>query len=266
MMPGRTTSASANALSAVARDYNRVALIDLPDNGSASAIIASSVTSSGTAPEYVGHFAPWLRAPGVIAGTTRIVPPSAAIAGLMARNDVANTAGTPAAGDNGVLRSITGLSQDPFTDPDRETLNYGGVNVIRPMFGDYRLYGYRSKADPGANPSWLPLNIPRYLMWLKARCLDAGEAFVFQVIDGAGRLQAEFAAALGSICQADYSAGIIYGATAEQAYNVDTGPSVNTPETIAAGELRAVVAVRPSPFAELVTILIVKTPITETVT
>ena len=72
-------------------------------------------------------------------------------------------------------------------------------------------------------------------------------------------------AALSAICLGDYNAGIIYGATPAEAFNVDTGPSVNTAATAAANQLKAIVAVRPSPFAEVVTVVIINVPVTESV-
>ena len=47
-----------------------------------------------------------------------------------------------------------------------------------------------------------------------------------------------------------------------EAYVVNVGPSVNTPATIADGQLCAVLSVRMSPHAELVRIQIVKYPTT----
>ena len=55
-----------------------------------------------------------------------------------------------------------------------------------------------------------------------------------------------------------YESGALYGETAEDAFEVNVGQQVNTPETIAAGELHAVLEVRMSPFAEKVVIEIVK--------
>lgn len=266
MAPGRTTSTGQGQLADHAAANDRVAIVDLPDTATVATLESDAADAGGTGNgQYTATFTPWLRIPGITGGTTRVIPPSSAVAGVIARTDAANNAGTAAAGVNGVFRSVIGLSQAAFAESDREALNEAGVNVIRSMLGGFRIYGFRSLADPNNNPQWLDFTVARYLMSLSARCEAVGEGYVFKSIDGAGHLQADYAADLGAVCQADYAAGIIFGASATDAYNVDTGPSVNTPETIADGELRAVVAVRPSPFAELVSILIVNTPITEAV-
>jgi Phage tail sheath protein subtilisin-like domain len=266
LAPGRTTATGQGQLSDHAAANNRIAICDLPDDPVVANLVSDAAAAGGTANEqYSAVFTPWLRVAGVTAGTTRVVPPSGAVAGVIARNDGINNAGTAAAGNDGQFQSVIGLSQAAFTDSQRDTLNTGGVNVIRPMLGGFRIYGYRSLADPIQNPAWLQLTVGRYLMDLVARCKYVGENYVFRTIDGQGHTQADYAGDLGALCQADYQAGILYGQSASDAYNVDTGPTVNTPTTIANGELRAVVAVRPSPFAELVTVLIVNTPITQAV-
>jgi hypothetical protein len=55
-----------------------------------------------------------------------------------------------------------------------------------------------------------------------------------------------------------YNEGSLYGTTPQEAYSVDVGSSVNTPTTIANGELHAVLSVRMSPDAEWVVIEVVK--------
>jgi len=262
LAPGRTSDPGHLQLTAHAQANGRVALLDLPDSATKATLLASTSPATGGNGQYGAAFAPWVVIPGVVANTTRIVPPSAVMAGVIARNDAATNPNTPAAGDRGQLQFAVGLSQVPWDDTTRQDLNTGGVNVIRSMFDGFRNYGYRSLANPVSNAAWLDFSNVRYLMWLAARCYNVGESFVFDVIDGQGQTISAYAGSLAALCLADYNAGIIYGATSGEAFNVDVGPAVNTPATIADNQLRAVVAVKPSPFAELVSILIVNVPIT----
>lgn len=264
--PGRTATTGTQQLVAHAAANNRVALIDLVDTPTIATLTSggAAAASAGNG-QYAACFTPWLICPGVVAGTSRTVPPSAAMAGLISRNDLLNNPNTPAAGANGIFRTVIGLSQVNFTDANRQTLNNSGVNVIRSLLGSFRNYGYRSLASPVSLPSWLDFGNVRYLMSLAARCQAVGENYVFAQIDGTGNTQSDYGAALSALCQADWQAGQIYGDTPETAFNVDTGPAVNTPTVISNNELRANVSVRPSPMAELVTILIVNTPITQVV-
>jgi hypothetical protein len=266
LVPGRTTTAGTQQLTAHAAANNRVALVDLADTATLATLQsgAAAAAANGNG-QYAAAFTPWLVIPGITAGTVRTVPPSAAMAGLIARNDALSNPNTPAAGEQGQFRTVINASQQNFTDANRQTLNNSGVNVIRNMLGGFRNYGYRSLANPVTLPSWLDFGNVRYLMSLVSRCQAVGERYVFSQIDGTGNTQADYGADLASLCQADWAAGQIFGDVPETAFNVDTGPSVNTPTVIANNELRANVSVRPSPMAELVTILIVNTPITQVV-
>jgi hypothetical protein len=60
-------------------------------------------------------------------------------------------------------------------------------------------------------------------------------------------------------------AGSLYGDTADEAFSVNVGTQVNTPETIAEGVLKAVISLKMSPAAERVQIEIVKVSNTEAV-
>lgn len=268
LYPGETSVTTRVALLNHARATSRVALLDTA-NDPASATHTTDAEAlrddAGLeidAEQYGALFAPWVRAPGQILGTSIIVPPSAIVAGLIAHNDgLTGNTNVPAAGDHGILRFGTALAQPSWSDSAREALNDGGVNVIREVVNDLRLYGYRTLAQESA---WTSLASARTRMLLVRRAESIAEGFIFDQIDGRGRKTAEFGGALAGELQALWVAGALFGETADQAYVVDVGPTVNTPETIANQELRAVLGVRMSPFAELVHIEVVKVPVTET--
>jgi hypothetical protein len=88
---------------------------------------------------------------------------------------------------------------------------------------------------------------------------------VFSQIDGARHKILEFKGALAGVLNEFYIQNALYGETAEDAYRVDVGESVNTPTTIANAELNAIVGIKMSPYAELVYISISKTPINQSV-
>jgi hypothetical protein len=188
------------------------------------------------------------------------------VAGLMARNDSAGVSqNQPSAGDRGVFRSALSVTQT-WTDAERSTLNAAGVNVIRDMWQQTKVYGYRTTADPAADARWIPLSNSRLHRAIVAKAGAVGERFVFREIDGNGRLFAEFQSALiGEVCLPFYLAGSLYGSTPDEAFFVDVGSAINTPTTIGNNELHAVITARMSPFGEEVDIEIVKLLITEEV-
>lgn len=260
--PARTTSAIQRALLQHAYDMNRVALLDTvyAATPSKSALIAQAdgLRDDPNA-RYGALFAPWAQVPGVVAGTLRTVPYSAVQAALMARLRQPNV---PAAGVNGQARYAIGVVGS-FNDDDREELNEGGVDIARAMLGGVRTYGYRTLADPITLRHWLGLNNVRLVMEIKAKAYAIAEDFTFSQIDGGGIIFAAFGGQLTGMLVPYHQSGQLYGATASEAFLVDTGNAVNTPETIANGEIRAVIYLKTSPFAELVKVEIVKQQITE---
>lgn len=260
--PARTTSAIQKALLQHAYDMNRVALLDAPyaATPSKSALIAQAdgLRDDPNA-RYGALFAPWAQVPGLVTGTVRLVPYSPVQAAMMARLRQPNL---PAAGINGQARYAIGVV-GAFTDSDREELNEGGVDIARAMLGGVRTYGYRTLADPLTLGQWIGLNNVRLVMEIKAKSYGIAEEFTFSQIDGEGTVFHTFAGQLTGMLVPYYEAGALYGATTEQAFFVDVGDAVNTQETISAGEIRAVIYLRTSPFAELVHIDIVKQQITE---
>lgn len=263
--PGRTTDLGHTQLADHAQANNRVAILDAPDSGT-DATVETSATNSRTTGngQYAAMFWPWVTVPGITAGTLRNVPPSAAVAGVIARVDASDNPNTPAAGDKGQFNYVIGLSQAARSDAVRSTYNNPyGINVLRGMYGGFRVYGYRTQADPINNPNWIDLSNVRYLMSVAARADAIGQQYVFAPIDGQGHTIAAYGGALTAMLQGDWNAGEIYGSDASQAFSVNVSASVNTPASIAGNQLQAVIAVRPSPFAELVTVVIVDTPITQ---
>jgi hypothetical protein len=166
--PGRTTAAAHAQLEQHAETYGRVAILDGPD----TATVATLTGLAATDRDATG------------ARSTRTVPPSTSVAGVMARNDADGVSpNVAAAGDLGVLDFAVGLTQDPWSDTNRETLNDAGVNVIRALYGGFRIYGARTLADPETDPGWLWLANARYFSDVRARAGVIAEEFLFSQIN-----------------------------------------------------------------------------------
>lgn len=262
--PDRTTAAWHALLIEHARTRNRTAYLDAPDLSSRAALVAlADAAGLVNGAEYAGLFGSWVNVPGLTGGSSRAVPGSALAAGLTGRLDAQlGTAGGAPAGGQGQADWALSVRQPtvPFVDADYEALNNAGVNMIRQFTNlGVRLYGFRSVSD---NPDWQQLTANRLRVSLVARLEAEAERFVFRTIDGQGHLFSELQGALTGILLSDFNAGALYGAAPEDAFRVDVGDTVNTPTTIAAGEIRANVNARFSPFAELVSVSIIKVPVT----
>ena len=246
-----------SALLAHALANNRVALLTCAD-GDASSIQAAAVALNTDAnARYGALFAPSAIVPGVVAGTTRTVPYSAVEAGIIARNDVTYSPNQPAAGDLG--QSVFALDVAMhYTDLENQQLNDAGASMARLIYGGVRTYGYRSCVDKDSQPQWLMFGWARLNMAITAEAEAIGEHYVFSQLDGRGHTLSEFGGDLSAMLLGYYTDDSLFGATPQEAYDVNVGSSVNTPDTIANGELHAVLSVRMSPDAEWVVIEIVK--------
>jgi hypothetical protein len=259
--PGRTTTAAHTALLAHAAGNNRFALLDLADTATEGTLISETATHRPTDNARFGAaFAPWVTIPGVVLGTTRTAPPSGMIAGIIARNEAEGMSpNRAAAGDYGVSRFAIGLSQIPWTEGiggERELLNDAGVNVIiKRRDGTVRNFGYRTMVNPVTKPGFLQASAARLFMAIASDCLPIAGAVQFDEIDPKGERLSRFK---GEIIGVLLSYGkSIYG------YAVQTDESVNPPEEVEAGRVKAVLALQVSPFAEVITLEIVKVANTE---
>jgi hypothetical protein len=266
--PGHTSQGGQTALLAHADANNRVALVDALDSGSKATLKSAAAALQGAVPgnRHAALFAPWAIVPGIVAGTTRIVPWSAIEAGIISRNDAHLSPNTAAAGlQNGQSVYAIGLSQPPFSDSDRQDLNASSVNIVRALFNGIMAYGFRTLVNPGSDPNWIPFSNSRLFMAIVAEADAIAEQYVFDQIDGKGVTFKEFGGNLAGMLASYYNEGSLYGDTPDAAYAVDTGSTVNTPDTISNLEIHAVISVKMSPFGELVHIDIVKKLVTDTI-
>lgn len=259
--PGRTTTEAHKALIDHASANNRTAYLDVADSASKATLAAAAAAlASYSGADFAGIFGSWFTIPGLAQGTTRSVPGSAFAAGVSARVDaLEGTSGAAPAGE--VSRADYALDvkvpAGGFTDDDYEDLNESGVNMARKFrSGGVQLYGFRSVTS---DTDWTELTATRLRVSLSARAEAIGRRYVFR-----RPVKATFAdlnAELSGECIKDFNAGAFYGDAPEDAFRVDTGPTVNTVTTIEAREINAEVYGRSAPFAELVRIAVVKVPI-----
>jgi hypothetical protein len=262
--PGKTALGQHEAVLRGADFGNRVAYLDA-DPAADEATLTAHVRQLRTleVDRCGGLFAPRAVIPGLAINTRRIVPWSGIQAGLTAHRDTFGNIAQPAAGRFGMSRAAFDLERE-YDDDARERLMLAGVNTARIVQQSVRGYGFRSLVDPeGPRRAWLQLSGVRTAMAIKAEGDAEAENYVFAVLDGRLRKIAEFGGALSGICLRYWQNDALFGLTSEEAFRVNVGDAVNTPETIADGQLRAVLLLKVAPFAEFVEVQIVKQAITE---
>lgn len=264
-IPGVISATAQLAVAQYCEDTSRVGILDFEDTDVAADLVTAAADITGQPGDWrCAGFAPWDIIPGVVPGSTRVVPPCGRIAGNMARNDgLGFGPDDAAAGALGIAQYAYDLSQPAFSDADRNNLNSNGINVTRLVYGIPRTYGFRSLASQTSKPDWSQFGSSRTIMAVEWALNVVAENFVFSKLDGQGFTLKRWGAALTGAIQPFYTNGDLYGATPQEAFSVGTGPDVNTDQTFASGQLLAKVGLRTSSMAEQVTIMIAKVPITE---
>jgi len=257
------TGATLTALLNHAVGNNRVAIADTADISDVTALktygnlVQDETVGSG------GIFAPYVLVPapaGVVAGTARRLPPSAAIAALCARVDETGNPNQAAAGRWLPYQYVNDLAYD-FLAADRIQMLDAGVNTSAEVYGVLENYGFQSLVPQSAdNPYW-QLNCSRTRMALVAESQAIGENYMFRPIDGQGRLANALKNQLEGMLLGYFQAGALYGASPEDAFRVEVGATVNTPNSIAQGQLKAVADVCLTLHAKAVQISLVTVPV-----
>lgn len=251
-----------------AHTTDRYFLADVPADSS----VAEMQTAAGLIPstvdnEYGLMVGPWCNIPGpagVAGATDRKVPGSAAAAGLIARADGLGNPNRAAAGRDFPLQYVTSFESE-LNDFDQETLLDAGVTPFANIYGVLELYGFQtSVAQSDTNPFW-QANCGRARMWLVAQAKAVGENYVFKTIDGRGHLQNKMKSDLEAVCLQLYGVDGLFGETPQEAFAVEVGAAINTLDSIAQGELHAVMEARLSLHAKAVLIDLVSVPVTGTV-
>lgn len=274
LAPGRTTSVGHLQVIAHAVANNRHALLDAPDT-SVVATLTALCDADNAAPSNGGRRAqlcwPWAVVPGLTPYTTRTVPWSAVQAGLCARVDSYGNPNQPVAGEQlgKSPRWVLGLSQANPSDANRTTLNDYGVNValmITDFGGGQRpvMYGNRTLSREMADPNWLQASGSRMMMRIEDE-VDQVMRLLVHEQNQKGSLTGRLSGEIGALLGAHYGRGALYGSTPQDAYAVNCGPQINTDASIAAGLLKASVAVRVTPGADRVSTEIVRVSITDKV-
>lgn len=263
LAPGLTSTGVHKALIEHAEATRRCALLDLPDSPDPVALGAAvAAVQDTTGVRFTAAFAPWALYPGP-AGAQVTIPYSPIEAALIAQADRATSnPNQPAAGAMGISRQALGLSQE-FSDDEREALNEAGVCMAKLVYGDVRTYGYRTAAGPD-DLNWLWFGNSRVVMAVAHEADAVAESYVLRQIDGRRQLFAALETELRGVCLRHFNSGALYGDTPADAFTVDTGEQVNTIDSIARGEVHAVVRLKCSPAAEWVVIQIVKVPVERT--
>jgi hypothetical protein len=260
----RTSSTAQGQLLDHGAANNRFALCDPVDTTSKSTLLAAaSALRSQINASWGCMAAPWIKMDGLTPGSMRDIPPSAAVAALLARNDSRGVSPGQAPGGNfGILEQARAVKATFPLDQDRDDLNEGSVNLIRSIGGTIKLYGFRSLVNPVTNPNWFQATSRRVYMTAAARGASILENYVLIQIDGRKRVLGRLQSELSSMMNDLYVAEALFGDTAGEAFAVDTlSDAVNPVAQLKLGKIKARVSGVYSPTGETIEMELIKQPI-----
>jgi phage tail sheath protein FI len=239
---------------------NRIAILGTTRGASVSDLLATATSLNS---EYAGLFAPWVNISDG-AGGQRAVSPEGYVAACRARAVSQVGPWEVPAGLTGVAATLLSLDQ-AFSASDGNTLDSGNVSAIRVINNTIRLYGWRSCSTDQTNYQFL--SIRDLLNRLVVGAESVLEDFVFQPVDGKGHLQTAIYSALVGMVDPISQAGGLYalysaaGKIIDPGDSIDTSSAVNSTSSLAGNQVKALLEVRPSPNAAMISLSIVKVPV-----
>lgn len=263
-IPGQPSSAVGAGLIAHSKATNRVAILTTVAAQTPTQAKAAATALKGADGRFAGLAYPWVKF--VADGAERTVAPTSKVAADRAKAINADGPWRAGAGEIAVATFLTGLERE-LTKAESDDLNDNGVIPIRPVARSIRTYGWRSLSnDPG---NYLFLTYQDTINRIVTELLAALEAYVELPIDGDGRLFGRVHGdALGIVVPMRAAGGLyplrdrVTGGELDPGYKVDTGPGVNTIDSIGRGEIRCSVGARVSPTGELVKVTVSKVALT----
>lgn len=210
----------------------------------------NSALGSSLGDSYSASYGPWVLIPNPLrAGGVIAVPPGGSVVGMMSRIDATIGVFRAPAGVLAGLNNVIGV-QTKFSDTEQGDLNATNINVIRSVVGaGIAVMGARTRKSYGADRY---VNQRRTLIYIREMLRRSTQFAVFENNDE--RLWSSLRMAGDRILRPLWEAGGLRGNTAAEAYFIRADASVNTPSSIAAGEVRMEVGVATEYPAEFIII------------
>ena len=205
--------------------------------------------------DYAAFYFPWIQ---VFDPATRLmnpkgansdglifVPPSGHVAGIYARTDT--TRGVHKAPANVAIMGALGVRY-PLSKAHQDGLNPQGVNCIRDLNGNIRVWGARTIGG-NANGEWRYINVRRTFLFLRESIDEGLQWAVFEPNDQ--NLWAKITLNVSAFLTTVWRSGALFGSTAAEAFYVKCDAETNPPALREVGQVVTeigVAVVRPAEF------------------
>jgi len=228
---------------------DRFAILDGPATVTAFTPTALSPPANTT---YGAFYFPWLKVADPVTKLANptgdgllAVPPSGHIAGIYARVDTQR--GVHKAPANEVVFGAVDLSY-AISKADQNGLNPTGINCIRDLNGNIRVWGARTIGGD-ANADFKYINVRRLFLFLRESIDEGTQWAVFE--PNSPQLWQKIKRNITAFLTNVWRDGALFGDTAKDAFYVKCDEETNPPETRALGQVITevgVAVVRPAEF------------------
>jgi hypothetical protein len=224
----------------------RIAVLDSGDQQSIADVRDMRAKLDST---YGALYYPWIKIIDPLTGNELNVPPSGAVCGIYARNDI--NRGVYKAPANEVVETAIGL-EAILNKAQQDVLNPLGVNCFRSFEGrGFRLWGARTISS---DPEWKYVNLRRYFAYLE-HSIDKGTQWAVFEPNG-DLLWANVRRTISDFLLNEWQNGALLGDKPETAYFVKCDRSTMTQNDLDNGRLVCLVGVSALRPAEYVIIRI----------
>jgi phage tail sheath protein FI len=224
---------------------DRVAILDAPPGLNAQQLKDWRMDYAGYDSKYAALYWPWIKVMDPGSGKPIMMPPSASVAGVWARND--DTRGVHKAPANEIIRGALSLELN-ITKGEHDTLNPVGVNCIRAFPGQgIRIWGARTLSS---DPEWRYLNVRRLFNFVEKSILMGTNWVVFEPNDPA--LWERVRRTVHVFLRRIWQTGALFGNTPAEAFFVKCDEENNPAENRDAGILTIEIGIAPVKPAEFV--------------
>jgi hypothetical protein len=200
---------------------------------------------------YAAVYHPWLLISDTTApNRTRSIPGDGAVCGMIASRELAKQVWVAPA--NTQIQGVLGLLP-VISDEDWADLFDLQFNLVRREPRDFRAMSAHTLSD---TRDLLQISVRRLLIQLRKAALERGMEYVFRPNNEHFREAVRLE--MDSLLRLMFAGGAFTGAVPEEAYEITTSASVNTPQSVDQGRFIAEIRVAPSEPMEFITVLLTR--------
>ena len=227
-----------------------VGILDLPNDDDATSLVTYRKETSGQNSSYVAYYGGWVRVVDTYTGLQINLPPSGFVGTVFAFSQSQGEVwDAPAGFRRGRIANVIGLANDTWNGAERDLLY---KNQINPIIDQTGVVVWGQKTSQVLPSSFDRVNVRFLFNFISESLQPSLQGFVFEGIT-------DFTIASANALVTNFLESILQqgGVTG---FRVDTGPDVNTPQSIDQNILAVEVYIQPTRAAEFIRLDLIAVP------